>query len=108
MTESIFVEYFGRTSIAKVLDFLIVGRDFDYSITDIARGACVGWSAFMRIWKFLVAKKVVVFTRKVGRAELYKLNVADPTVASLVRLYWEITKSETEKSLKIPIAVKAR
>lgn len=106
MKDSIFVEYFGGTPIAKVMDFLIMGKDFDYSVTDIARGASVGWSAFQRIWQRLVARKVVVPTRRIGRSQLYKLNVADPTVAKLVRLHWEIVKSETEKSLKIPVAVR--
>jgi hypothetical protein len=40
--ENIFIEYFGKTPFIKVLDFLIVGKDFDYPLTEIANGAGVG------------------------------------------------------------------
>jgi len=37
--ESIFVEYFGDTPLVRILNFLILGKDFDYSMTDIAEGS---------------------------------------------------------------------
>ena len=47
--KSIFVEYLGGSPYVKVLDFLIEGQEFDYSMTEVARGSNVGWSAFTRI-----------------------------------------------------------
>ncbi|MBS3102788.1 helix-turn-helix transcriptional regulator [Candidatus Woesearchaeota archaeon] len=97
--ESIFEEYFGDTPPVRVLNFLILGKDFDYSMTDIAEGSHVGWTSFTRAWKELERKKVVVHTRDIGRAKLYKLNTQDPTVQKLIKLHWEIIKSETDKML---------
>ena len=97
--ESIFVEYFGDTPVVRVMNFLILGKDFDYSMTDIAEGSHVGWTSFSRAWKELERKKVVVHTRDIGRARLYKLNTQDPTVQKLVRLHWEIINAETDKVL---------
>jgi len=76
-----------------------LGKDFDYSMTDIANGAGVGWTSFVRAWKMLEKRKVVVQTRIIGRAKLYKLNTEDPTVRRIVKLHWEIIKSETEKKI---------
>jgi len=95
--ESIFVEYFGDTPMVRILNFLILGKDFDYSMTEIAEGSNVGWTSFTRSWKELKKRKVVVHTRDIGRAKLYKLNTQDPTVQKLIKLHWEIIKTETDK-----------
>ena len=97
--ESIFVEYFGDTPTVRILNFLILGKDFDYSMTDIANGSHVGWTSFTRSWKELEKRKVVLNTRDIGRAKLYKLNTKDPTVQKLIKLHWEIIKTETDKML---------
>lgn len=81
----------------RILNFLILGKDFDYSMTDIAEGSYVGWTSFTRAWKELEKRKVVVHTRTIGRAKLFKLNTQDPTVQKLVKLHWEIIKIETDK-----------
>lgn len=97
--ESIFVEYFGDTPMVRILNFLILGKDFDYSMTDIAESSNVGWTSFTRAWKELEKRKAVIHTRTIGRARLYKLNSQDPTVQKLIRLHWEIIKAETDKML---------
>ena len=96
---SIFVEYFGSSPYIKVLDYLISGFGFDYSMTEIAEGSHVGWTSFTRAWKELERKRVVVYTREIGRAKLYKLNTEDQTVQKLIKLHWEIIKAETDKML---------
>ena len=95
--ESIFVEYFGSSPFVKILDFLIEGQDFDYSMTEIAKGANVGWSAFTRVWKSLLEKEIVIQTRAIGNAKLFKLNKKNPSVLSLIKFDWELTKLETNK-----------
>ena len=97
--ESIFEDYFGDTPMVRILNFLILGKDFDYSMTDIAEGSNVGWTSFTRAWKQLEKRKVIVRTRDIGRAKLYKLNTEDPTVQKIIKLHWEIIKTETDKML---------
>lgn len=98
--ESIFVEYFGDSPLVRVLNFLILGKDFDYSMTEIAEGAGVGWTSFVRAWKILVSKNAVAPTRVIGKAKLFKLNTNDPTIKKLVKLHGEIIKEETNKAMK--------
>ncbi|MBI4144445.1 hypothetical protein HY486_04315 [Candidatus Woesearchaeota archaeon] len=96
---SIFVEYFDDPSLVRIMNFLILGKDFDYSMTEIAEGAFVGWTSFTRAWKTLTEKKVAVHTRDIGRAKLYKLNTNDPTVKRMITFHWEILKEKTNKML---------
>ncbi len=94
-----FVEYFGGYPLIKVLDFLILGRDMDYSMTEIARNSNVGWSSFSELWENLIEKEIVIFTRKIGNAKLYKLNTANAWVKELIRMDKVITRLETDKVL---------
>ncbi len=97
--KSVFIEYFGASPMIKVLDFLIEGVYFDYSMTEIAKKSGVGWSSFSRIWKHLVKKNIVIQTRTIGNAKLFKLNAKNPWVKELIRMDKTITKIETEKFL---------
>jgi predicted transcriptional regulator len=94
---SIFVEYFGSSPYIKVLDFLIEGQAFDYSMTEVARGAGVGWSAFTSIWEKLLKKGIIIPTREIGNAKLFKLNRKNPFVERLIKFDWELTKIEADK-----------
>lgn len=97
--KSVFVEYLGDYPLIRVLDFLVEGRDMDYSMTEVARNSGVGWTAFSDIWPQLTKKEIVVFTRKIGNAKLFRLNTKNPWVKELIRMDNVITKLETEKML---------
>ncbi|MBW2976498.1 hypothetical protein KY347_03565 [Candidatus Woesearchaeota archaeon] len=96
---SVFVEYFGDYPLIRVLDFLILGRDMDYSMTEICKNSGVGWTAFSQIWPRLTEKEIVVFTRRIGNAKLFRLNIKNPWVKELIRMDKVITKLETDKIL---------
>ena len=102
---SIFVEYFGSSPYIKVLDYMISGFGFDYGMTEIARGAGVGWSAFVPVWKKLIEKNIVVPTRNIGNAKLFTLNKEDEFVKKIVKFDWEITKLEIDKAHEREITV---
>lgn len=104
---AIFSKYLGNTPLVRIMEFLIEGKDFDYSMTDIAQNANVGWTSFSRVWKQMESMNVVRHTKNIGKARLYKLNLEDATVQKLVRMHWEIIKSETDKMLKKKVAASA-
>ena len=103
--KSVFAEYFGDYPLIRVLDFLIEGREMDYSMTEIAKDSGVGWTAFSGIWAQLTKKEIVVFTRKIGNAKLFRLNTKNPWVKELIRMDNVITKLETEKFLSKEVEV---
>ena len=97
--KSVFVEYFGDYPLIRVLDSLILARDMDHSMTEIAKNAEVGWTAFSEMWPQLLKKEIVTFTRKIGNAKLFRLNIQNPWVKELIKMDKVITKIETEKIL---------
>jgi len=69
-----------KNPIIKVLDFLIDNEAFDHSKTEIAKGAGISRTTLLKIWGTLEETGIVVETRKVGRAKMYKLNKKNPIV----------------------------
>jgi DNA-binding transcriptional ArsR family regulator len=75
---------FGETPAIKILDFLIDQIGYDYSKTEIAGHAGIGWTTINRHWRTLEEWDLVIPTRKIGRATLYKLNEENPIVSQLL------------------------
>lgn len=84
----------------RVLDFLIVNEDFDYSMTDIAAQSGVGYSTLKLFWKKLEESKIIKQTRVVGKAKMYKLNFDNPVVKKFRDFYWETTKQAVQEDVK--------
>ena len=94
---TIFREALGDSPVIRVLDFLIEGRGLDYSLSDIAENSNIGWTTLHRIWNKLEKFEMVIFTREIGRAKLFKLNEENPSVKELIRVYDTVLYQETEK-----------
>ena len=88
--ETLFRKALGDTSKIRVLEFFIEGRELDYSISDIAEGAEIGRTTLFRIWDDLINNKIIVATRQIGNAKLYKLNIENIFVKKLVEIFDEI------------------
>jgi hypothetical protein len=105
MEETKFVRYIGDTPVTRILDFLFTGRDFDYSLSDIARNAGVGWTTLYRIWPRFIANKIIIQTRTIGKAKLFQLNSENEVVQNLVKLYKSILRADIKlvgaKKIKI-------
>jgi len=87
MEETIFTKAIGNTPKIKVLEFLIEGRELDYSISDIAEGAGIGRTTLFRIWGDLIDLKVIKHTKDIGNAKLYRLNMENPFVKKMIGLF---------------------
>lgn len=98
--KTLFLKTFGDTPVLRVMDFLVVNEDFDYSMTDIAKLSSVGYATLKLFWDALEKNGVVVNTRNVGKAKMYRLNFANPIVKKFKEFYWETTKWQLRGSLK--------
>src|SRR3989338_675917 len=84
--ESIFLDYVGDNPRMRVLQYLIEGRDFDYTLTDLLN-AGVSWGTLNSLVPKLAALGIVIKTRKIGRATLYKINSQNEVAKQLTLLY---------------------
>lgn len=98
-SKSVFVEMFCNNPVAKVLDFLIIHDEFDYSMTDIAEFSGVGYSTLKLFWPNLESKGVVTCVRTVGKAKMFKLNYKNLSIEKLKIFYWSLAKQAIRNEL---------
>jgi len=85
--ESLFLKVLGgKDPTLKILDFLMDNIGFDYSKTDIAAGAGISRTTLFSVWENLEENELVAFTRDVGRAKMYRLNMKNEVVTKLIEL----------------------
>lgn len=99
-----FREFVGDSPTIRLIEFLIEGRGFDWSLTDLATKAEISWRTVHRLFPRFVKAGIVVQTRAIGRAKLYKLNLENPGVKKLVELFNILLERElqAQEELKIP------
>ncbi|MBI2107991.1 helix-turn-helix transcriptional regulator [Candidatus Woesearchaeota archaeon] len=95
--ETVFVEVFGNNPIIKVLDFLMTYQMYDYSMTEIAKNSGVGYSTLQTFWHKLEKNRIVAKTRKVGKSDLYKINLKNPAIKQLIKLDWNLIKGSEQE-----------
>jgi predicted transcriptional regulator len=95
---TIFKKFLGDSPTTRLLEFLIEGRFFDYSLTELAKKSDVSWRTLHRIFPLLIKSGIVKKTREIGRAKLYTLDGENPKVKKLIELF---DKRLEEDSLKI-------
>jgi hypothetical protein len=84
---TLFIEIFKvKDPIFKILDFFVDNLGFDYSKTDIAAGAGISRTTLHLLWNTLEETDMVVQTREVGRAKMYKLNLKNPMAQKFLEL----------------------
>ena len=101
MTKSVFLQEEGNTPKNRIWGFLIIHSEYDYSMKDIARYSKVGYTTLKELWKELKEKKIVVQTRVVGKAKMYKLNMKNPVVNKFIDYYWAVVDSVVRRENKI-------
>jgi len=89
---------FGDNVVIRVLDFLILYGDSEYSMSEIARNSYISWRSFNRIWPIITALGIVTETRKLGPSRMYKLNKESPITQNLTKLADEIAFHEAHKT----------
>ncbi|MBI2671650.1 hypothetical protein HYX16_01825 [Candidatus Woesearchaeota archaeon] len=94
---SIFLKMEGNTVRNRIWNFLIVHSEFDYSMKDISKFSEVSYTALKEMWKEFIKRDIVIHTRNVGKARMYKLNRENPQVEKFINYYWSIIDSETKK-----------
>mgnify|MGYP001610401365 FL=1 len=101
MEKTIFTKAVGNTSKMKVLEFLIEGRELDYSLSDIAEGSEIGRTTLFRVWKDLEKLQFVKQTRTIGNAKLFRLNQENTFIKKLIELFDTLIKESVKDVIEV-------
>ena len=61
---------------------------------EISKYSGVSYTTIKRLWKDFRKKKIVIETRIIGKAKMYKLNVENPVVKKFIDFFWEVIENE--------------
>ena len=87
-----FVKIFGKNPQTKILDFLADHPKYDYTISELAEKTGVSRPTLYRVLKNLMNANLVIITRRIGRSNLYQLNLKNKLVKCILRFDFEIAK----------------
>lgn len=108
--ETLFLKAFGiKSPTLRILDFLMDNKAYDYSKTDIAKGAGISRTTLFSVWENLEKNGWVIETREVGRAKMFKLDLKHRVVKKFIELDNAICASyasqlEKQEAISDPIS----
>ena len=105
MEKSLFIEFMGDSPTIRVMDYFLTMGELDFSITDMAENAGIGRATLYRIWDNLIKNEIIVHTRDIGKAKLFKLNTENSKIKKLIEIYDMLTLEELKKHTKQKIEV---
>ena len=92
-----FTKIFGENPQTKLLNFLADHPDHDYTIADLVKKTGVSKPTIYKILPKLLKENLVVVTRKVGKAKLYKLNTENELVKLILKFEFELANLLKER-----------
>jgi len=90
----------GGSAVARILDFMVVFRRWDYSKMDISKNSGVSFRHVLREIPKLEKMGVIKETRHVGRAVMYQLDEASPVGKTVKELVFQIGRLEAEEAAR--------
>ena len=103
-----FCEVFGYSTENKVLGELLVMRNLDIAVGDMAKDIKISKPKAYEVMARLEKKGIVEKTRIVGKTQLYTLNTEHPHSKILIRSFRDCLKMVAEKYQEKPISVSGR
>ena len=84
-------------SSARVIDFLILNKKFDYSLSDISKATDVDIRTLQRIFPLLIEENLVTKTRQSGKSFMYVFNRTSQRCKALEKYFEETNRENIEK-----------
>jgi len=105
--QSAFLEYFGDTPKLRFLDFLIGNHFFDFNMTDMAKEAKISYNSLKSFFDEFLEKGMMIKTRRVGKSDMYKLDMDNPITQTFLKFAWFLTKQDlgVEETLQEGVSI---
>ncbi|MCR6691371.1 MAG: winged helix-turn-helix domain-containing protein [archaeon YNP-LCB-003-016] len=103
--DSLLIKAFGNSPKLRILDYLLDYKLNDFTKKEIIEALGMSKITFYKYFKDLEDLGLVIPSRKIGRATLYRINLENPMVKLLIeyemQLSLQIAEREAQKMKKI-------
>lgn len=107
--DSLLTKALGNSPKLRILDYLLDYKLNDFTIKEIVEAVGMSKLTFYKYFEDLEELGLVIPSRKIGRATLYKINLENPMVKMMIeyetKLSLQIAEREEEK-MKKPMMVR--
>src|SRR5919108_5522704 len=97
----VLADIFSSRAVAQILDFFLDHKEFDYPIAEIADKTGLSFRTVFREIPNLERNQLIYKYRKVGKANMYKLNIDFEAVVLLERFALEMSQLQSMKETSI-------
>ena len=87
----------------KILDFLLTHREYDYSITDLAKFSGLSFKTALKEVNMLKRFGILKEPRNVGNAKMYRISKTSPLAQQINKIAIDIVIQDTNKNTSIKI-----
>lgn len=98
--KTLLLKRLGDTPTLRIIDFFIDNLLFDYSKEEILKNVSISRKTLFKIWRDLEDSEIIVMTRKVGKAKMYRLNRENEVVKKLIDLDLALGKQAMMKAVE--------
>lgn len=97
---------FSSRAVAQILDFFLDHKEFDYSANEIAKKTGLSFRTIFREIPDLEYRQLIFNTRKIGKVNMYRLNLDLEAVGYLEKFSLEMSQISLKeaKRVKSPLA----
>ena len=83
---------FSSRAVAQILDFFLDHKEFDYSANEIAKKTDLSFRTIFREIPDLEHRQLIFNTRKIGKVNMYKLNIDLEAVSFLEKFSLDMSQ----------------
>lgn len=101
--QTLLIQFLGNNPTLRIIDFFLDNRS-DYSKKEIIEALGMSKTTFYKVWKQLLKFKVVLPTRRYGKAQLFKLSEESAIIRKLMILDFTLIKQSVPKRVEQKLA----
>jgi DNA-binding transcriptional ArsR family regulator len=109
--EGVLSNVFSSRAVSQIMDFFLDHKEFDYSPGEIAKKTGLSFRTIFRELPYLEKNQLIYISRKIGKTNMYRLNVDLQAVNFLEKFAFEMSQlqvKEPELSLNKESITKVR
>ena len=101
---TLLIQFLGNNPTLRIIDFFLDNRT-DYSKKEIIEALGMSKTTFYKVWRQLEKFKVVMPTRRYGKAQLFKLNEDNAVVRKLMILDFTLIKQFIPQQIEQKVGI---
>jgi DNA-binding transcriptional ArsR family regulator len=89
--EGVLSDIFSSRAVSQIMDFFLDHKEFDYSPGEIAKKTGLSFRTIFRELPYLEKNQLIYISRKIGKTNMYRLNVDLQAVNFLEKFAFEMS-----------------